>query len=1215
MVYDLRPSEAVQLDQVQSCPMASLSFKKMESAQGKEGIYASLNKSNKGRITVHDLGLTLLPGSQIQTEGEHDLEAANSSNQYGGNGEEQGMRVARGASRAAGEENDASVSAIWQSVQPEGLAGESKAEDPVVFGMNSSKRKGGVGIDASTESSSSSQDDVDALGDDENEERSAHWTAPKLSQPHKRRRLTEDVALEAGAWGSGGHQMLFRARSNVRDKSLLSGSLQVGIVSGRDLLAVHGVAWKPPCLPTSPQPPKSVLASTRQGRSASVYVIGDSTSGSEPGFNVHTTCPGATVAQKALHLRISRSQAYLKSAQSSLHPLIAQYRQKYSHQAYGSATSSERRCRSRRPRLASAESPTTSNPDICSLHATSRLRRPSRLNFRGLSSFSKPGPKQKLNRQSYPSLPDQEIFPTSQSPNNVQAVIKTLHRSTLRSPSFAVRPSRSKSNGSAELPPYRQRAYSMSDITWIREACGATLPFEPLKASATTAVKVLSDRSFRSSNSSSPMSRTRSASAAMPCGYEYIDESSRSPNPYAGIGSSFEPVLNAMGSGLHETPPASFANANAPLYSEALPSDLAEYPNASCGSQSGYNSPYVKQSHGIVVESSSTETSSNEMSSEYVDPTCVQLHNQTVPPLAHTNTLHYTENQSSYQSPYAMGNQFPTPSSSGHELSSLPQNPLTPAITSHHSQDFSNPQLYHTAQTLLPDTDAPFPNQVGTQASPSGYVSYSNVVSPTGADSSDNQMSSPSRISHTLVTSQHQSQMMPQFDAALREIGGNLMLRMYNEDIVNCVIDFIKTFPLPGEKPQPAETLSPQAAAARLAAFWDRGDKFKIERENLKKKVKEWLAINPVSGKTRGQEVKQELTRLKRETAKKDLMIESKTYEIDLWRQKYQKLEELLNMRPLPQPKPATAVIDDQQRRMVSVGNETLMLVPQLTIDPPDKSTTPATVSVTSPTSTSRASSGFPDATASDTLTARAVPSKRKTVDWMTGYNPHDKYPRLSLHGQQTPLAQHVLDSPPKIHNQQALNTQPFTRVNQAVSMGHPTNVAAHLPNSTQNSKFINVSVEGQSEEQRKKEIKNAKRKERYREKKSSGEKATQGAVKAVKKTMQGTSVQQKKAAGGNAGNRDKKAQDEQRAVDERGMAQEFVEKVREEREQATERQRRADEEFFGSDDDCDGESDDESVGNLLAAELDQAMEREEAGEAIAQTASYDSESDESEEE
>ncbi|MCJ1298136.1 hypothetical protein MMC08_000925 [Hypocenomyce scalaris] len=1200
--------------------MASLSFKKMESAKGEEGIYASLNKSNKGKITVHDLGLTLLPGSQIQTECEHDLEAAISSKQYGGNGEEQGMRAARGASRAAGEGNDASVSAKWQSVQPEGLAGEFKAEDPVCFGMNSSKRKGGVKIDASTESNSSSQDDVDGLGDDENEERSAHWTARKLSQPHERRRLTEDVALGAGAWGSGGHQMLFRARSNVKDKSLLSGSLQVGIVSGRDHLALHRVAWKPPYLPTSPQPPKSALASTYQARSASIYVIGDSTSGSEPDFEVHTTCPGATVAQKALHLCNSPPRAYFKSAQSSFHRLIAQYRQKYGHQAYGPATSAERRCRSRRPRLASAESPTTSNPDICSLHATSRLRRPSRLNFRGLSSPSKPGPEQKLNRQSFPSLPDQEIFPASQAPNNVQAVTKTLHRSTLRSPSFAVRPSSSKSNGSAELPPYRQRAYSMSDITWIRAACGATLPFEPLKASATTVVKALSDRSFISSNSSSPMSRTRSTSSAMPCGYEYIDESSRNLNPYAGIGSSFGPASSPMGSGLHETPPASFANANAPLYPEALPSDIAKYPNASCGSQYGYNSPYVKQSHGIVVESSSTKTSSNEMSSKYVDSTCVQLHNQTVSPLANTNTLNYTGNQSSYQSPYAMGNQFSTPSSSGHKLSSLPQNPPTPAITSHHSQDFSNPRFYHTAQTLLPDTDAPFPNEVGTQAPPSGYVSYSNVVSPTGADSSDNQTSSPSRISHTPVTSQHQSQMVPQFDAALREIGGNLMLRMYNEDIVNCVIDFIKTFPLPGEKPQPAETLSPQAAAARLAAFWDRGDKFKIERENLKKKVKEWLAINPVSGKTRGQEVKQELTRLKKETAKKGLIIESKNYEIDLWRQKYQKLEELLNMRPLPQPKPATAVIDDQQRRMVSVGNETLMLVPQLTIDPLDKSTTPATVSVSSTTSTSQASSGFPDAAARDTLTAGAVPSKRKRGDWMTGYNPYDKYPKLSLHGQQTPLEQHVLDSPQTMQNQQALNTQLFTRVNQAVSMGHPTNVAAHLPNSTQNSKSVNVSAEGQSEEQRKKEIKNAKRKERYREKKSSGEKATQGAVKAMKKTMQGTSVQQKKVAGGNVGNRDMKAQDEQRAVDERGKAQEFVEKVREEREQATERQSRADEEFFGNDDDCDGESDDESVGNLLAAELDQAVEREEAGEArageaIAQTASYDSESGESEEE
>ena len=52
--------------------MAPLSLKKMSGAQErKEGNYASLEKTPLGKFTNHDLGLTLLPGSQIQRKDEN----------------------------------------------------------------------------------------------------------------------------------------------------------------------------------------------------------------------------------------------------------------------------------------------------------------------------------------------------------------------------------------------------------------------------------------------------------------------------------------------------------------------------------------------------------------------------------------------------------------------------------------------------------------------------------------------------------------------------------------------------------------------------------------------------------------------------------------------------------------------------------------------------------------------------------------------------------------------------------------------------------------------------------------------------------------------------------------------------------------------------------------------------------------------------------------
>ncbi|KAI9873823.1 MAG: hypothetical protein M1830_010555, partial [Pleopsidium flavum] len=62
--------------------MAPPSLKKME-GQTKEGIYASSNKSCKGKIHRNDLGLTLFPGSQTQREGEGECHSGSEETQQG----------------------------------------------------------------------------------------------------------------------------------------------------------------------------------------------------------------------------------------------------------------------------------------------------------------------------------------------------------------------------------------------------------------------------------------------------------------------------------------------------------------------------------------------------------------------------------------------------------------------------------------------------------------------------------------------------------------------------------------------------------------------------------------------------------------------------------------------------------------------------------------------------------------------------------------------------------------------------------------------------------------------------------------------------------------------------------------------------------------------------------------------------------------------------
>ena len=215
----------------------------------------------------------------------------------------------------------------------------------------------------------------------------------------------------------------------------------------------------------------------------------------------------------------------------------------------------------------------------------------------------------------------------------------------------------------------------------------------------------------------------------------------------------------------------------------------------------------------------------------------------------------------------------------------------------------------------------------------------------------------PPQAPHASTSSQNQFLTTPYVDAILRKICLEMDVRRSNEnEIYDLMLKLVQTFPVSGQRSVPAGQYYGYVVAEKLKEL-----KARITQAN------------------------EEMTRLKDEAAWKGRETLLLKQQIDQLWQKNQRLEYLLRLRPLPQVKPAAAVICDQERRTASLPSATFVhWNPQATIDLTGENTAPAP----------------------------AVAPKRKAAVWLEGYNPLNKHPRLSLHGEPTPHEQHLQREP-----------------------------------------------------------------------------------------------------------------------------------------------------------------------------------------------------------
>lgn len=591
-IDDMRSSEAVQLE---ACPSDSPSLKKMENVPGKEGIYASLDQFNEGRIIVHDLGLTLLPGSQIQTKGEHHVEAAAPSEQDVARGEEQGNGAVHDASRTAGESQRTFVLATGINVQPGDLARRS-VRGHAVLGRHALKRKGRNGRKGTAGTPHSSEEDDESLTDDENARRGANWISKKMLS-HKKRRITRDVTSSAGAVGSSNSQVLTRRMRVCRDESLVQRSALPGIVKGTQLAADRNARKSAACMPAL-QPPTFPLASSRQSRSASFYVSDSSTdsevstSTTDSGLEIYAGTQRVTVAQKTSLIPKLQPKTYSGPTGNCSRSPIVEDLQNYSHQVSLAATGSESRYRGDHPRPALAKALGPALLTLYSVSAASKLQRPSH-SARGLNSCSSPNLEQSQNCSHNLTNLIRETSSSSQLSKYTRALLTAKHRSVFRPPSPAVDSNKSESSGTAKVYCHRRRAYSTSDIPTTKEACRTPLSSRLSKASASATSTSSTDRSFGKSNSSSFRPQARLTSSAMSFNYGYSDEVQGSANPYAVTDSTLDASFIPATSAYEMTPLPSGLNTNTPLHTGVYPHSNPEYGNASwSGNVSLRHNPY-----------------------------------------------------------------------------------------------------------------------------------------------------------------------------------------------------------------------------------------------------------------------------------------------------------------------------------------------------------------------------------------------------------------------------------------------------------------------------------------------------------------------------------------------------------------------------------------------------------------------------------------------
>ena len=1138
----------------------------METAEGKEGIYASLDQFNKGRINVHDLGLTLLPGSQIQTEGGHELEAVSSSGQNGASEIGQESRAGQGVSRTAAAVQRTLSLAPRRNVQPGDLAG-TNVRSCAVPGGNASKRKRG-GRRSATDTTCSSQDDDEDFGDDENEDRGANRTSMKVLRPPKKRRSTSGVASGAVAVSQGDCQMLLRMNGNPRSDSFDKRQSLLSVVTGTPSSANRN-AQRSAGITPAPQPPALPLASSRAGRNASCYAsdrLPDSnisTSTSESGLKIQTARQRPAVAQKTLFLYKSRPLANLEHGESfSRSPAVGD-RQNCSHQVHSVAKGSEDWYRSNRSRSAPAEALAKADPAPYSASAASRQQRSSYSTARGLNFSSNPDLEQSPSRDQNPVYPDPEVASPSELPRNAQVLAGGRYCSAF-GPSFsAVHSHRNESNGSVKLYSRRRRAYSTSDVpqTTPNEACHVTLfsrssmpnaGFIPIFGSS----GYTAQRSFKNNSSSSLRPRTRSTSennnasslrprarstsrddyssflrprahstsSAMHSIYRYGDKPQDIINQFAATENTFDANFKPIASANERTLLPSTANENNLFNREGYPngvgysnsaqsgndsiyanpfhdtfdnSTCAEFPNTegypngvgySNSTQSGNDSFYANPFHDTFDNSTRAEFPNTE---GYPNGVGYSNSTQSGNDSIYANSLHDTfDNSTRAEIP---NNQLSLPAISKQRFTLQTETPVASSMWSRQDKGHLTVQpianmdaAYHLGKQSTAWSPYAFGNQM-SRTSSSGYGSSCSPHTPFTPDIA----SYRSQGDHSVFNSSN-----PQLPYSAQPL--SLDTTATSHKLI----------------PQTAEALLHQEQASRIHDLRVHSDGYKSKCDSLNKKVKGWLTVNETTGKTRGQEVKEELAHLRKEVAKKDREILLQKQQIDQWREKNEKLEELLKMRPLPQPKPAAAVIDDQRRRTGSLGSDvSLSSTPQVTIDLTGEDTTSAP--------------------------APAVTTKRKTGYWLTGYNPLGKRPRLSLHGAPTPHEQHLLSgSQPEQH-------QPAASAASSAS-GTPGSTGADL-----------------SDKQRKKDAANAARR---------AKRQTMNAKRAAQKAAETT----------------------RQAAETTRLAAEKRKREDEEAEQRARREEQRRKECAREEVDAHGESDAEgSVGDLLAADLDEALARE----------------------
>ncbi len=189
-------------------------------------------------------------------------------------------------------------------------------------------------------------------------------------------------------------------------------------------------------------------------------------------------------------------------------------------------------------------------------------------------------------------------------------------------------------------------------------------------------------------------------------------------------------------------------------------------------------------------------------------------------------------------------------------------------ISSWQSQSVQPPPNLPVSPTSLPDRGvdlSPGSHQPGTSAE---AISDS---SDTSSDESDEEAVPPAQ--KLRVTAEH----MAQSKKGLHAIASELVQRMHHTDIVPRALRFIKSYSLPNE-PLSSATIIPSAEHAKLQRKYDRlreqHAKIKKDHDRYKRAADQWTITDPTTGLTKGRAMSREMKSLRTVLAKKTAEVE-----------------------------------------------------------------------------------------------------------------------------------------------------------------------------------------------------------------------------------------------------------------------------------------------------------------------------------------------------